>query len=169
MWAPWLVTGTHPNNDQPSGLCRWDGIEVDSTHVNKSIHPMVNKLKSTSLRPTSKLWASPLTLAKGFVVCICLSGEKEWLVGGSSCVLPPWPIPDQWEEYGRGCVLVLPWTWSQTSNMGMPRCSDTNLYVSNRSSTSPIIVPCTNTPVRPSKLATEGVSAALYKSPKDEA
>ena len=53
--------------------------------------------------------------------------------------------------------------------MGKPRCSDMNLYEYNRSSARLLIVSRANTPVRPSKLAIEGMHAALCKSPEDEA
>ena len=53
--------------------------------------------------------------------------------------------------------------------MGMPRCSDMNLYEYNRSLVRLVIVSHANTPVRMSKLVNEGMPTALYKSPEDEA
>ena len=53
--------------------------------------------------------------------------------------------------------------------MGMPRCFDMNLYEYNRSLARLLIVSHANTLVRPSKLASEGMSATLYKSVEDEA
>lgn len=52
--------------------------------------------------------------------------------------------------------------------MGMPISSDMNLYEYNRSLARLVIVSCANTLVKPSKLVSEGMHVALYKSPEDE-